>query len=331
MTDVFGDIDRTTYVFAGDAPQTLEQLDVSGRGRAKGLTDRFSLNDAHFRLFVLAADDAGSHRFMDPHEVDAALEGSEELPDVRMRLNMLAFHSGAISLDKNHERATLRLDVGQNDMGSSTLNPLFWTIAAGLDLATSANLIDAPDTPKKYRDNFDAAFGRRPIELPGGATQLRFQVVSHPKEEWWQEIFRFLKSDVGDRLISAIGLPGVTKEAVKIIDQAFGMLEKHDIIFQSDKMDFSVTARARETYTMGMPGVEAPVMNPGFCLLAPHSFYPLITEKKPKFFGGYGRLAPSDWSLGDFHTKQDNPFDKMPYAVLSVRAEACSLYGGLGA
>jgi len=34
---------------------------------------------------------------------------------------MLAFHPGNLTLDKDHERATLRLDVGQSDTGSSAL------------------------------------------------------------------------------------------------------------------------------------------------------------------------------------------------------------------
>ena len=328
MQSIFGDIERTKYVYRSDANDTLELLESSRISRSRSKKSTAIDNDAQFRLFVLEDCGEGKSAFLDPGQSTAKIGGSLEAPDVRMRIELLAFHPGDLEIDQNHSRATLRLDIGQGSLNSSSLDPLFWSIAAGLDLASAAGLVTS-DKPRKYRDDFSRSFANRPIELPGGGAQIRFQVISHPKEKWWQDIFRFAKSDVGDRLISSLGFPGITREAIKIIDQAVGLLNAPSVIFQSDKMDFALSEFARQDFTMGMPNIEIGVINPGFCLLAPQGKFDLITQLKPKYLATYGRLVPGDWDYSDYHLKEENPLEAVPYAVLKVRSEACSLRGNL--
>lgn len=321
----FGDIERTRYIYRDRNKNNLQLLDGNSLQQRKSKSEKEDIDDAQFRLLVL---DESTGTFVDPHHSEAKISGSSDAPDVRARVEMLAFHAGNIELNEDHANATLRLDIGQGSLNSVSLTPLFWSVAAGLDLASMAH--EPKDSlPRRYRDDFSVSFGNRPIELPGGNAQIRFQVLSHPKQAWWQEIFGFAKSRTGDRLISSLGFPGITREAIKIIDQALGMLNSPEVIFQSDKMDFALSAYARHEYTMGMPNIEVGVINPGFCLLVPHSKYAMISGHKPKYLATHGRLVPGEWDYDDFHSEQQNPLEDVPYAVLRVRSESCSLYGGL--
>ncbi len=287
-------------------------------------------NTDQFRLFNLVAD-GQSHRFADAHETVPSVKGSPEQPDVRARIELLSFNPGPLDIS-DYDGATLRLDIGEDSLGSSALQPLFWSIAAGLDLAGLAGSEDDKKAPKMYNEDFNRALGNRPIEISGGLAELRFEVVLNKKKPWWRDIFTFLQSDTGGKAISAFGFPAIAADAIKIIDKAFDVLaDDSKSLFRSEKMRFAMSGQALEDFTMGMPGIRLGVVNRGFALLAQQKHFKLIAENRPQYLASFGRLAPNEWSLEDYHNAKDtdNPFHGIPYAVLRIKSEAASLAGSL--
>lgn len=328
MAKVFGTHGERILQLPRDDQASLALLEGGWLGFGASRSNPIAqIPDEQFRLFNLCVD-GGSHFFQDPHDTVPSLEGTAEKPDVRARIEMLAFNPGKIATDDT--RATLRLDVGQDSLSTSKLQPLFWSIAAGLDLSEAIKGGD-PGTPTRYRDDFTANFGERPIEVPGGLAELRFEVVTHPEKPWWREIFSFLTSDTAKTLISAFGFPGIATEAIKIIDQAFDLLgDDHRVLFRSSKMQFALSKFARDEYTLGTPGVSIGALNRGFALLAPQRFYEDIIRERPQFIATYGRLIPGAWKLEEYLAgKLENIFDAMPYAVLRIRSESYSAKGTL--
>lgn len=146
----FGELSDITLLPTGDDAESIRLLDrrmsPSGltlldagdhRLRRKPKREKLELDDS-FRLFNLAVDaESGTAAFIDPHHSTANIAGTEDEPDVITKINLTAFHPGSW-IEKEigkGAKATLRLDVGQDELSDSPLEPLFWSIAAGLDLA----------------------------------------------------------------------------------------------------------------------------------------------------------------------------------------------------
>src|SRR5690606_13606189 len=95
-----------------------------------------AIADEQFRVFAIEEDEKGL-RLVDPHEVVPKLAGASDKPDVRMNIELVAFHAPASLRNGEFKGATLRLDVGQDPLSRSVLSPVFWSIAAALDLKSA--------------------------------------------------------------------------------------------------------------------------------------------------------------------------------------------------
>ncbi len=271
-----------------------------------------------FVLFQFNQDPNGP-TLLDTSEVVPSQQGSLDKPDALAIVQMAAFCVGSDEdVDKN-TRATLRLDLGKDSNSDSPLNTVFWSIAAGLNLYDSFK--KKPSEGKDLKTDFNEAFSRRPVEIPGGLGRLSFEVVKHSEPKWWQKIFSFLQSGTGKALTSAIGFPAITGQAIGFLDELLNRLDKSNpkVLFKSRPLTLALTARARDTFTAGVPNINVGVMNPGFCLLARGRDYPIILENKPEYMGAFGLLKPQDMDLQEFlKSPSNNPFNRITYAVLKV-------------
>ena len=335
----FGELSDVTLLPTGDTAGDVRAFRASRDSRKLALLDARDLRrgerreapevalDDSFRLFNLVPDpNTDTAHFVDPHESKPNVAGTDEEPDVITKINLLAFHPGSqIEREIGKDaRATLRLDVGQDEQAESTLEPLFWSIAAGLDLS---NVAKEKEAPKKYRSDFDKAFARRPIEIAGGLAEIRFEVFAHEEKSWWRKIFSGLGGSAAQSLITALGFPGIVNEAIDILNEAFDKFDNNTKpLFRSAKMTFALSERARVGYTLGMPGVRAGVLPQGFSLMVPQKHYQQIRESKPYFLGTYGKLVPGDVTLDQFNSAgYQDPYAAIPYALLKVQSKAAAL------
>ena len=335
----FGELSDITLLPTGEAAESIRVLDRRSGQEGLALLDagdrrfrrqpersRFEFDDS-FRLFNLAAGaESGTAVFVDPHQSVPNIAGTDDEPDVITKINLTAFHPGR-QIEKEigkDARATLRLDIGQDELSDSPLEPLFWSIAAGLDLSNTAR---NKESPNKYRSDFDQAFARRPIEVAGGLAEVRFEVFAHEEKPWWQKIFSALGSSSATSLINALGFPGIVNEAIDVVNEAFDKFDKNTKpLFKSAKMTFALSERARQSYTLGMPGIHIGVLPHGFTLMVPQRHYDLIRKTRPYFLGAYGKLVPGEVSVDEFNAPDyQDPYAEIPYALLKVQSRAAAL------
>jgi hypothetical protein len=183
------------------------------------------------------------------------------------------------------------------------------------------NIKNKRSEAKDLKTDFNQAFSGRPVEIPGSLGRLSFEVVKHREPKWWQKIFTFLQSGSGKALISAVGFPAITGQAIGFLDELLNRLDRSDpqVLFKSRPMTLALTARAREAFTAGLPNINVGVMNPGFCLLARGRDYKKLLDNQPVYMGSVGLLKPKDMELQEFlQSPANNPFNKITYAVLKV-------------
>ncbi len=271
---------------------------------------------------------------LDTSEVNPRLSGSVEKPDALAVVQLASFNVGTDEGIEKNTRATLRLDFGKDSNADSPLDTVFWSIAAGMNLYNETK--KKTSAAKDLKTDFNEAFSRRPIEIPGALGNLSFEVVKHREPKWWQKIFSFLQSGTGKALTSALGFPAITGQAIGFLNELLNRLDKSDpeILFKSMPMTLALTKRARDSFNAGVPSVCAGVLNPGFCLLARGRDYKTILDGNPVYMGAYGLLKPREMEIQDFLlSPENNPFNKMTYAVLKVGAAETKLnptldYGG---
>jgi len=261
-----------------------------------------------FVLFQRADDPA----VREPTEVEPRLEGSDDLPDVLVGLEMLAFHLGADEGAGPGTRATLRLNFGMDEASPDRrFEPTFWSIAAGLRLFDEGH--GRRSASRDLRGDFRAAFGGRPIEVPGGLGRLSFEVVAHREPRWWRRVFGFAEGPAGRALVSALGFPAVTHRAIAVVDELLNALEESrpQPLFRSQPLRLALSRHARDGFAPG-GRVRLGCLNPGFAILARGRDYATLVGADAAFDATLGRLVPA----GD--DRRDDPFAAMTYAVLRV-------------
>jgi len=252
-------------------------------------------------------------------EVEPSKAGSDGKPDSLASVQLTSFHIGTNEKIESSTRATLRVDMGKDASSSSPLDTVFWSIAAGLNLYNEAK--KKPSDAKDLKTDFNAAFSRRPVEIPGGLGRLSFEVVKHKEPKWWQKVFRFLQSGTGQALTTAIGFPAISTQAVGFLDELLNRLDRSDpeVLFKSRPMTLATTKRARDEFTGGAASISVGVLNPGFCLLARGRDYGTIVSGQAQYMGEHGLLKPKDMPLDQFLREPgQNPFNALTYAVLRV-------------
>jgi hypothetical protein len=296
---------------------------------AAGVRSQPGLDPDQFTLFQLAGQDAPSP-IVDLHSATPTLDGNDDNPDARASIDLLSFRiAPSEHLDRTMQ-ATLRLDIGKDRSSPSPLDPLFWSIAAGLDLAAQA--VTAPAESKALSSDFSKAFKRRPIEIPGGLAELRVEVVAHVEPPWWRRIFSFADNASVRKLVAAIGFPGIALDAVQLLDTMLGRFDegKAKPIFRSRPLTVALTKRAAIDFSGGLSSVSAAVLNDGVFLMLRHRDVSLLKLHPPVYLGGYGRLVPkASWDPAAPKPPDDDPYSDLSYAVLRVKTRATRLDPGL--
>lgn len=283
-----------------------------------------------FIVFQFSRSEEGP-TILESSQVQPRLEGSDERPDTLARLQMTTFHVGREEEIKKDTRATLRLDLSKDRNSSSSLDTLYWAVAAGLNLYDEAK--KERSESRDLRADFSEAFAQRPAEIPGSLARFSFEVVKHREPPWWQRVFSFLGSETGKSLISAVGFPGVTGRAVELVDELLNRLndDRPEVLFRSRPMTFALTERARDELTGGLPGIRPGVLNPGYCLMARGRDFSKIVSLNPRFLIAYGKLVPGDLTADEFLSGNfENPLDEMTYAVFRVGIAEARLQHNIG-
>ncbi|MCP4003746.1 MAG: hypothetical protein GY725_06075 [bacterium] len=311
-----------------DSGTLIELLEAGLRGTPteesplEGMTERPArlltedLED-QFIVFQFNDQDSGK-RIIETSSVEPALDGNDDNPDVNARLQLASFHLGTGHNLKEDTRATLRLDFGKDKDSNSSLDTVFWSIAAGMELY-EAHKKKAP--PKEMGSDFSEAFAHRPIEIPGGLSQISFEVIKHREPPWWKKVFSFLTSGTGTALTSAIGFPGITTQAVSFVDELLGRLHKSEpeVLFKSHPMTLALSKRAKSDYTGGLSSVRLGSLRQGFCLIARGRDFKTVHEYDPIYYPSYGKLVPKDVTPQDLVAgNYEDPFGEMTYAVLRL-------------
>src|SRR5579864_4786704 len=224
-------------------------------------------------------------------------QGSDEKPDIDASISLQAFHFDEALGDEVGEksRATLRFDLGQDERSSSPLEPLMWSIAAGLDLYDhfKAGKTNAND-PSKMNDNFSNKFRRRPIEIAGELGKMRLEVIMHKEPPWWRQILRFGQTDTAKRLVATLGFPGLALDALNLVDEMISRFEDAGAkpIISSRPLTLAFSKYARDEFTGGAARTLIGCVGNGHYILCKQGDAKTVLDLKPLFIGTNGLLVP---------------------------------------
>ena len=260
-------------------------------------------------------------RLTDPHQIEPTLKGAEDAPDVLLKTELVAFHPSRALTEGESRDVTLRMDLGQDPASQSSLEPVFWSIAAGLDvynLATSGG----DKSPKSFRSDFSKAFNGSVVQVPGGLSQLRMELVAHKPAPWWKSVFRFASSGTAKSFASAVGFPSILPEAIKIIDEAFSkFFDDGEVLFSSNPVRYGLTEAAKADFTSGIDGVMLPALTEGLYVAVRGEDLERISTTA-KFLGGYGMLVSADSDPLEVMRGGVDPFEDVTYAVIRFRLKS---------
>jgi hypothetical protein len=292
---------------------------VSDSGREMDLADQF--------LVFQFGSQPNDQTILEASEVEPKLVGSPDQPDVLAVLQLLSFHVGSAAHIDKDTCATMRLNFGKDQSSSDTrFDTVFWSIAAGLRLYDEAKI--GRSESRDLNGNFHRAFANRPIEIPGGLARLSFEVASHTEPPWWRRILGFGQTQAARRLVSLLGFPAITTQAIAVIDELLERLSDSQptVLFRSLPMRLALSRWARDQFTGGNTKIRMGAMNPGLCVLARGRDYKSIADTDASYYPHYGKLVPagvSDSALlsGQYH----DPFRNMTYAIFRLGLKATTI------
>jgi len=301
----------------------IRQLEMT----AKGLESTGSDDLANqFIVFQLNNTETGG-TVLETSTVTPTLAGDDDAPDVQMSIEMIAFHVGKDEGIPNDTRATMRLVIGKDENSRDKyFDTAYWTIAAGLKLYDQAK--GKPAESKDLKADFTKAFGKRPIEIPGGLARMTFEVVKHKEPQWWQRVFGFLQSGTGQALTSVIGFPAIGQTAIGLVDELLNKLNDDltGVLFKSRPLTLALSKMAKEDFSGGNPRVKVGCLNPGFCIIARGRDYALLANADANFYTSYGKLVPTSVSEADLLADNyDDPFENCTYGVFKIGMRGAKL------
>lgn len=272
-----------------------------------------------FVVFQLS-NEATGQAVLESSQVEPALNGGNDEPDVMMKLEMQAFNIGANEDIDPKTRATMRITIGKDENSrDGYFETAFWSIAVGLNLYNKIK--KKPADGKDLNADFNKAFSNRPIEIPGGLSKMSFEVVKHEDAKWWQQIFSFLKSGTGQALTSVLGFPAVTLPAINAIDALLNKLDKSNpkTLFKSRPLRLALSKQAKDDYTGGSARIKLGCLNRGFCILARGRDLDKFIQSDSIFYPSYGKLVPGNVSPQDLMSgNYDDPLRDVTYAVFKL-------------
>lgn len=301
----------------------LRKLDMAAKG-LESTGDEDLANQ--FIVFQLNNTDTGG-TLLETSTVEPKIDGGNDAPDVQMTMEMIAFHVGKDEDIPENTRATMRLVIGKDENSSDKFfDTAFWTIAAGLQLYNSAT--GKPTESKDLKADLTKAFGKRPIEIPGGLARMTFEVVKHKEPQWWQRVFGFLQSGTGKALTSVIGFPAIGQTAIGLVDELLNKLTEDitGVLFKSRPLTLALSKLAKNDFSGGNPRVKVGCLNPGFCVIARGRDFGLLSNADAYFYTAYGKLVPSSVSLEDLLADNyDDPFKNCTYAIFKIAMRGTKL------
>jgi hypothetical protein len=308
------------------APPEPVDPEVGETQSAKPVAVSSYLSPNQFTLFQLG--DPPDDPVTDLHTAQPRLTAPADKPDVLARIDLVSFQIARSEQLEPGMQATLRLDMGEDAAAVGDREPLFWSIAAGLDLAAQGVSGQKADETQRS-SNLSQAFRRRPIEVAGGLAQFKVELVAHPPLPWWRRMFQFASSGAVKRLVAAVGFPGIALDAVKLLDEALSRFEEKSArtILESRPLTLALTDQAANEFSAGLKIVKPAILNDGLFLLLRQGDADLVRRQQPIFLGGYGKLLPSEnFSDGTIMTIPDpDPFADLSYAVLRVKTRAVAI------
>jgi hypothetical protein len=313
MSELFGTLGRVPI----DHPLQEEVATLAAVGGSTVSETRVAIQGGidpqQFTLLQLT--DGG---LADLHDVRPNLAGSEDAPDVQTRIQLVSLHMSDQDREANAgHQASLRLDIGKDPRSSSQLEPLLWSVAAGIDL------IGCTGEGRNARIDADlsAGFKQRPIEIPNGMAQLRIEIVTHPEPPAWRRYFSFLaRSDETKLLVSVLGFPGITIQAANLIDQLMGAVDeaRAQVLFRSRPLSIAMNGIAVTDFKAGLYTVSVAGVNDGYLVMTRFADMHRLLDMKSdiEFRGGDGLLVrKGSGILGE-------EFDHITYAVLRIRSKS---------
>ncbi|MBL7828946.1 MAG: hypothetical protein JNJ57_20085 [Saprospiraceae bacterium] len=312
----------STPVFSNDMSKPmshedmLRQLEFAALGLES--TEDDDLGN-QFIIFQLNNTETES-TLLETSQVDPKIEGSDAEPDIQLNMEMIAFHIGQNEGIPDDTRATMRLVIGKDENSRDKyFDTAFWTVAAGLQLYNQATGKAAES--KDLKADFTKAFGKRPIEIPGGLARMTFEVIKHREPAWWQRVFGFLQSGTGRTLTSVIGFPAITNTAIGLVDELLNKLNEDmtGVLFKSRPLTLALSKQAKNDFSGGNPRIKVGCLSPGFCVIARGRDYGLLNTADAYFYTAYGKLVPSSVSMEDLLAgKYNDPFANCTYAVFKI-------------
>jgi len=315
----------TSYYFDAHRPSQTGITKASrGAVGPDGLalaSDRGSQIDLskQFIVFQLSSQSDGPS-IVESSKVEPGIDGSTDEPDVLVALEMLSFHIGESENVEPDTRATMRINVGKDQSSTDKrFDTLFWSIAAGLKLYNQTKHTRAES--KEFKADFRRAFGNRPVEIPGGLGRLSFEVIKHKEPPWWKRIFGFLQSDTAQSLVSVLGFPAITNQAIDVLDELLNRLSdsEPEPLFKSLPMRLALSKYARDSFTGGSSRVKIGVLRQGFCVMARGGDFETLSNADVVYYPTYGKLVPQEVSDAGLITgKYNDPLQDVTYAVFRV-------------
>lgn len=302
---------------SSEKERTLRMSSDSGRG--VDLSDQFIIFQLNNQL--------EGPTIIESSQVEPKIVGDAKEADVLVGLELLSFHTGADEQIDPDTRATLRINFGKDESSTDKkFDTVFWSIAAGLKLYDQVK--NKPAESKELKSDLQKAFCNRPIEIPGGLGKLSFEVVKHREPAWWQKIFGFMQGETGKGLVSALGFPAITHQAIDLLDELLNRLtdSEPEVLFKSLPMRLALSQYARESFTGGNPRVKIGALNQGFCIMTRGRDFEAMSKANALYYPSYGKLVPqtvSDSAL--MSGNYDDPLKDVTYAVFKVNMRSTTL------
>jgi hypothetical protein len=322
----------SSYAFTEAA---VSRPGISKVSRVRGLVpelvlpaDRGSAVDLSTQFIIFQLNNKMDGRsVLESSAVEPNIDGSVDQPDVLVSLEMLSFQLGIHENVDPDTRATMRINFGKDDSSNDRrFDTAFWSIAAGLRLYDQAK--NKKTDGKDLKSDLHKAFGHRPVEIPGGLGRLSFEVVRHKEPPWWKQIFSFLQSGTGEALVSVLGFPAITTQAIKVLDELLARLtdSKPEPLFKSLPMRLALSKYARDNFTGGSERVRIGSLRPGFCIMARGKDFKTIAEANVIYYPTYGKLVPRDLSESDlFSGNYEDQLRETTYVVCRLGMKSTKL------
>lgn len=296
--------------------QELEQMDLEAKGGSlKALQEKLANQFIPFQIDGSGEQNAVRHL----HEMEPAFTGSDDKPDVLMRVEMVDFHLAENKRLEKGDRATMNITIRQQNPVDDHLQPLYWIASTGLDLYEMFTDDNADSEDGKA--DLHEAFGRRPIEIPKGTAVLKFDVKKHPKTQWWEYFFAGVRSQAGKSLVKILGLPGIALDAVKAIEDLINRLvdNQAETLFASNELPLVLTQSAKDRLLDGNKHNKVGALRPGLFLLIRGEDYKLIKEQAPFYHYTYKRLFPAGTNdMNILDPDYIDPFRNITFAIFRV-------------